>query len=145
MYLKNTNIINDKFKVYIDDLYKIFYNCKLHHDLINIMLTKKYPDYLIEKHNCYIQFIMYINKNNIKKLYNFIKLHFCIELYENLIDTIEIDKFLNNKNYGLITYISNSTNILKNTKGGFIIIYNTKFTIDITKNDTELFSSSYYF
>ena len=112
---------------------------------INITLTKNQPNYLEETHDCYILFIIYINKNNIETLYNFIKLHFSIEIFNNLIDTIEIDKFLNNKNYGLIAYISDSKNISEISRGGFIVVYNTIFNIDIIENNKEIFSSSYYF
>jgi hypothetical protein len=144
MYLKNTNIINNEFKIYIDDLYEVLYKCKLNNDLINITLKKNTPDYLAETHNCYNKFVVYINKNNIKKLYNFIKLHFSIELFDNLINIIDINKFLNDKSYGLIAYICDSNEILKNTKGGFIIIYNNNFNINIIKNDKELFSTLNY-
>ena len=40
---------------------------------------------------------------------------------------------------------SESKNILTNTNGGFIIIYNNNFNITISENNKELFSSSYYF
>lgn len=144
MYLKNTNIINNEFKIYIDDLYEVLYKCKLNNDLINITLKKNTPDYLAETHNCYNKFVVYINKNNIKKLYNFIKLNFSIEIFDNLINIIDIDKFLNNKSYGLIVYICDSNEVSKNTKGGFIIIYNNNFNIDIMKNSKEVFLTSNY-
>lgn len=142
---KNTGLLDLNFKLYIDDLYNTLNNCKLYNNYINITLTKNQPNYLIETYDCYILFIIYINNNTLEAFYNFIKLYFSIEIFNSLIDTIEIDKFLNNKNYGLIAYICDSKNISENSKGGFLIVYNTIFNIDIIENKKEIFSSSYYF
>tara|TARA_B100001175_G_scaffold304215_1_gene299985 strand:+ start:1565 stop:1999 length:435 start_codon:yes stop_codon:yes gene_type:complete len=142
---KNTGFINSYFKKYIDDLYNVIYMSRLYKKKIYIILTKNKPKYLKETNYGYIQFIMYINKNNIKKLYNFIKLHFPIQLFNNLTNILQINKFENNKNYGLLTYICDTKNILQNTNGGFIIINNNNINIDIIENNKELFSTSYYF
>jgi hypothetical protein len=142
---KNTGLINKNLKKYVDDLYQVLYMCRLYKKKIYITLTQNKPKYLTETNNCYIQLIMYINKNNIKRLYNFVKLHFSSEIFNNLLNVFEINKFINNKNYGLLLYISDTKNILTNTNGGFIIIYNTNYNITISENNKELFSSSYYF
>ena len=142
---KNTGLINKNLKKYVDDLYQVLYMCRLYKKKIYITLTQNKPKYLTETNNCYIQLIMYINKNNIKKLYNFVKLHFSSEIFNNLLNVFEINKFINNKNYGLLLYISDTKNILSNTNGGFIIIYNNNFNITINDYNKELFSSSYYF
>ena len=142
---KNTGLIDKNLKKYVDDLYQVLYMCRLYKKKIYITLTQNKPKYLKETNNCYIQLIMYINKNNIKRLYNFVKLHFSSEIFNNLLNVFEINKFINNKNYGLLLYISDTKNILTNTNGGFIIIYNTNYNITISENNKELFSSSYYF
>lgn len=142
---KNTGLIDKNLKKYVDDLYQVLYMCRLYKKKIYITLIQNKPKYLTETNNCYIQLIMYINKNNIKRLYNFVKLHFSSEIFNNLLNVFEINKFINNKNYGLLLYISDTKNILTNTNGGFIIIYNTNFNITISENNKELFSSSYYF
>jgi len=141
---KNTGLIDKNLKKYVDDLYEVLYMCKLYKKKIYITLTTNKSNHLTETNNCYIQLIMYINKNNIKRLYNFVKLHLSSEIFNNLLNVFEINKFINNKNYGLLLYISDTTNILTNTNGGFIIIYNTNFNITISENNKELFSSSYY-
>ena len=142
---KNTGLIDINLKKYVDELYQVLYMCRLYKKKIYITLTQNKPKYLTETNNCYIQLIMYINKNNIKRLYNFVKLHFSSEIFNNLLNVFEINKFINNKNYGLLLYISDTKNILTNTNGGFIIIYNNNFNITISENNKELFSSSYYF
>ena len=142
---KNTGLIDLHFKKYIDDLYNVIYMSRLYKKKICIILIKDKPKYLKETNYGYIQFIMYINKTNIKKLYNFTKLHFPIQLFNNLTNILQINKFENNKNYGLLTYVSDTKNILQNTKGGFIIMNNTDITIEIVENNKELFSSTYYF
>ena len=141
---KNTGLIDKNLKKYVDDLYEVLYMCKLYKKKIYITLTTNKSNHLTETNNCYIQLIMYINKNNIKRLYNFVKLHLSSEIFNNLLNVFEINKFINNKNYGLLLYISDTKNILTNTHGGFIIIYNTNFNITISENNKELFSSSYY-
>ena len=142
---KNTGLIDINLKKYVDELYQVLYMCRLYKKKIYITLTQNKPKYLTETNNCYIQLIMYINKNNIKRLNNFVKLHFSSEIFNNLLNLFEINKFINNKNYGLLLYISDTKNILTNTNGGFIIIYNNNFNITISENNKELFSSSYYF
>ena len=142
---KNTGLIDINLKKYVDELYQVLYMCRLYKKKIYITLTQNKPKYLTETNNCYIQLIIYINKNNIKRLYNFVKLHFSSEIFNNLLNVFEINKFINNKNYGLLLYISDTKNILTNTNGGFIIIYNNNFNITISENNKELFSSSYYF
>lgn len=152
MYNKKSNLNNKKltknfkeFNLYIDHLYEILYKCKLNKDFINITLKKNNCDDLQETHNCYIKFVIYINKYNINKLYNFIRLHFSVEVFNNLINIFDLNKFLNNKSYGLITYICNTDKISNNSIGGFIMVYNNSFTIKIKKNDLEIFSTSDYF
>lgn len=142
---KNTGLINSYFKKYIDDLYNVIYMSRLYKKKIYVILTKNKPKYIKETNYGYIQFIMYINKNNINKLYNFVKLHFPIQLFNNLTNILQINKFADNKNYGLLTYICDTKNILQNTNGGFIIINNNNINIAIIENNKELFSTSYYF
>ena len=136
---------NIEFNIYIDHLYEVLYKCKLNNELITITLKKNNSDYFQETHNCYIKFIIYINKDNITKFYNFIRLYFSMEVFNNLINIFDLNKFLNNKSYGLITYICNTDKILDNSIGGFIIVYNNNFNINIKKNDLEIFSTSDYF
>ena len=142
---KNTGLIDKNLKKYVDNLYETLYMCRLYKKKIYITLTQDKPKYLKETHNCYIQLIMYINKNTIKRLYNFVKLHFSSEIFNNLLNLFEINKFINNKKYGLLLYISDTKDILNNTKGGFILVYNTNFNIKIHENNKEVFSSSHYF
>ena len=63
----------------MDELYQVLYMCKIIQKKIYITLTQNKPKYLTETNNCYIQLIMYINKNNIKRMYDFVKLHFSSE------------------------------------------------------------------
>lgn len=132
---------NKQNKVYIDDLYGILYDCKTTKKTIDITLTKKKPNYLSETQKCYIKFVMYINRENTKKIYDFMRFLVLPEISETLLNAIEINKFVNNEKYGLFIY----TTDLNNNIGGPIIIYNDELNIDIIHNEKEIFSSEYYF
>ena len=85
---------------------------------------------------------MYINKKNIKKIYDFVSLLVLPEISTALFNATEIEKFINKEKYGLFIYTSD----FKNISGGPIIISNTdKININITHNKKELFCSSTYF
>lgn len=128
-------------KIYIDDLYSILYDCKIDKTCVDITLTKKKPYYLYETHKCYIKFVMYINRENTKKIYDFMRFLVLPEISDTLLNAIEINKFVNNEKYGLFIYTSD----IENNNGGPIIIFNQDINIDIVYNSKELFSSEYYF
>ena len=142
MSLSNNLNHNTKInKVYIDDLYGILYDCKDTKKYINIILKKNKNNLLEESHMCYIKFVMYINRENTKKIYDFMRFLVEPNISETLLNAIEINKFVNNEKYGLFIYISD----IENDNGGPIIIYNHDINIDIVYNTNELFSSEYYF
>ena len=84
---------------------------------------------------------MYINRENTKNIYDFMKFLVLPEISDTLLNAIEINKFVNNEKYGLFIYISD----IENDNGGPIIINNQDVNIDIVYNSNELFSSEYYF
>ena len=133
---------NEKLLTYIDDLYNILYDCKINTKFIHLTLSKHKPYIMSETHICYIKFIMYINKKNIKKIYDFVSLLVLPEISTALFNATEIEKFVNEEKYGLFIYTCD----FKNINGGPIIISNTdKININITHNKKELFCSSTYF
>jgi hypothetical protein len=142
MSLSNNLNHNTKInKVYIDDLYGILYDCKDTKKYVNIILKKYKNNLLEESHMCYIKFVMYINRENTKKIYDFMRFLVEPNISETLLNAIEINKFVSKEKYGLFVYIIDTENIY----GGPIIIYNNDLHIDIIYNNKELFSTEYYF
>ena len=68
------NYYNKINKVYIDDLYGILYDCKETKKHVNIILKKNTHNFLTESHMCYIKFVMYINRENTKRIYDYMRL-----------------------------------------------------------------------
>lgn len=133
---------NETLLTYIDDLYNILYDCKINTKFIHLTLYKHKPYIMSETHICYIKFIMYINKKNIRKIYDFVSLLVLPEISTVLFNATEIEKFVNEEKYGLFIYTSD----FKNINGGPVIISNSnKININITYNKKELFCSSNYF
>lgn len=135
------NYYNKINKVYIDDLYGILYDCKETKKHVNIILKKNTHNFLTESHMCYIKFVMYINRENTKRIYDYMRLLVKPVISQTLLNAIEINKFVSKEKYGLFIYITDSENMY----GGPIILHNNEISIDIVHNNKELFSSEYYF